>query len=221
LRELRETASQAERTVLILGSSAGQGLGPVDGMMARRTLPGVSDRQQAVALIADTLQDCLLIYRGHPTDQELGIDFELPPNIMRGQDASLNDYLAIADHVLVIGGSAVAYECMVMEKPVMVIGRNMLAWFGGCAQSDGEDLSTTLDAFLQTNWSTYAHAADRLISFLLDHYLITLDADLDIGNRLEDLVDFIDSYRSRNVRPDQQRSEELLNWIRDLVALPG
>jgi len=216
-RNLQDISRSAGRTILILGSAAGQGLGPADHMMARRTLPGVADLQAAVETIAEAAGGALLIYRGHPTDESLGLSVSLPANVELGQDASLAAYLEIADHVIVVGGSAAVFECLVLQKPVMVVGRNMLSRFKPCPHSDGSDLRSCIPPFLACAWQDVAEQADRVLSFLLDHYLIMQHPELEIGHQLDSLVRFVDFYSSRNELTDQTRIEKLQDWIQGLA----
>lgn len=213
---LKAKSETVSNTVLILASALGTGLAPPEQMMSRRTLPGVGGVPQILEDIAAAAEGSLLVFRDHPINRGIGMTVQLPVNIHSGQDASLYDYMGIADYVIVIGGTTAAYECLVMQKPVLVVGRNMLKRLAPCAYSDGSDLRTKLREFLQTDWSAYAVRADHVLSFLLDHYLIMQIEGLEGGNKLDDLVTFIDEYDSGNRLRDEEGSQRIVDWILNL-----
>jgi hypothetical protein len=222
-RRLATRAGRAQRTLLILAPVIGSGLEPAEQKLSRRTLPGTRDWGAILETISSALDgDTLLIFRDHPINLAIGRSCSLPAGVEAGQDASLIEYLELANHVVVIGGTTTAYESLVAQKPVMVVGRNMLMRFGAMAQSDGSDLARDVAEFLKTGWSDYEDRADRVLSFLIDHYLIMVDPELEpVGNRLDELVEFIDGYRSRGNGSPHRRLDAWCRAIRDSPTSAG
>jgi len=214
LEALRTGKDTCDGVILVLAPVAGTGWMQEETVLERRSLPGFDSTEALLAALPGLFPGHTLAFRDHPINLSNEQAFVLPDGILPANDASLTDYLELADKVLVLGGTTTLYEVMLQRKPFMVVGQCLAARaLGGLVASRLEDLPGL--AHLQ--WQDCEPVTEPLLEFLLGHYLIQLDEQPGTGFKLNDWVRFLSGFPVRPPSGRRTGRDALIAWLQQLV----
>lgn len=188
LESLRQMKCDSEGLIVILAPVSGTGWMGSDCAQDRRSIPGFRSVETLLTSLPKIFPGHVLAFRDHPINAANDQSFVLPDALHRADDASLADYLELADKVLVLGGTTALYEVMLHRKPFMVAGQCLSARKLGELVASGPDDLAKL-AHLQ--WQDCEAVAEPLLEFLLAQYLIQVDEQPKTGFTLEAWTQFL------------------------------
>jgi hypothetical protein len=214
LDKLRQLKHSSEGLIVILSPVSGTGWMGTDSAPDRRSSLGFGSVEALLTILPEKFPGHVLAFRDHPINVVNDQAFVIPEAIHRADDASLADYLELADKVLVLGGTTALYEVMLHRKPFMVAGQCLAARKLDQLVANGPDDLAKL-AHLQ--WQDCEAIADPLLEFLLSHYLIQIDEQPETGFTLDAWVDFLTGFPIRPPAGRTTGTQALAAWLQKLT----
>jgi hypothetical protein len=192
---LRDSYAPAdERLVLFLGQWDAAGLWPSWSPERRRHSPGFESTEaafNAVSAACKRILGCRVVFKPHPISVASG---RVPKDAVQMPDVHLYSAIDAAD--VVVGQLTTSmFEAVLLEKPVVSLGRGVLAERGITYDSfAADDLEKTLRAALaRDRFAERLERASQFVTWLARHFLIGTNEDVPGVRPLADLAAFVDS----------------------------
>lgn len=190
---------------------------PADYAGARIHTTGFASSAAAIQHLAAAAaqQDCLVIVKPHPMDEDDYSALETA-HLRVIREVNLHSLIRAAD-VVACMASSTQFEALLYEKPLLLLARSPLANKGVAYEPrTADELPTVLKAALERrNFSKKLQAGRRFIHFLLQRFSIALKDHSHATPQLSDLATFV-AQNAINV-PDNRdintRLEAVGKWL--------
>lgn len=212
----RQGLDDARPLLLVLGQALGAGILPRQNRLARQNFPVFDGYAQVLGQLQSAAPDMQIGFRDHPINLLENAAPPLAEGILRLDAGPLHEVLRDARLVVALGATTAVYEALLLKKPVVVVGDTPIAHFGAYVACHDGALAPAIQQAREGGWAALGDAADRALSFLLEHAAIAEDDAVPSARGLADLAAFLAGYDLRCPTPFEQRLEALRAYVETL-----